>query len=160
MPGKVGNKNAMRHGKYAFLAQGRAPDGCGYVFKLIGQFRRHLETEIATKHGEISTYHGALVQTICRHEGRAQLLTRWLREAKDPTLADKLAVLREIGNASDNRDKAMRALGLDRSAAAHARDRLDAAIDALYAEPDPADLADDQTAAATPAGQPGAQGAS
>lgn len=104
----------MKHGIYSFLAIGRAPHGCQYVFRLIGQFKQALEFAVAAKHGEIGLYHAALIQTACRHEGRAQLLTRWLRKGEaELSYADRLSTLKEIGAASDARDKALKALRLD-----------------------------------------------
>jgi len=63
----------------------------------------------------LSVFHAALIQSACRHEGRAQLLTRYLREA-GLSLADRLAVLSGIGNATDSRDKCLQRLDLDRRA--------------------------------------------
>ena len=110
----TGNKARMSHGVYSFLALGRAPAGCGYVFRMIGQFKRAVEADVAERYGEISIYHAALIQTACRHEGRAQLLTRKLRQCEaELSHADQLATLKEIGNASDSRDKCLKLLGLD-----------------------------------------------
>jgi hypothetical protein len=141
--GKAKNVNARKHGVHGFLTLGRAPDGCGYVYRVVRQLRRQLEIDIQHKHGKVSTYHGALIQSACRHEGRAALLTRWLRlidgtdqagaaatsKKTDATLAEKLAILKEIGAASDSRDRCLKALGLDRD------ERASLYID-LYAEPE------------------------
>jgi len=91
------------------------PEGARYIRRQLGQFRRHLETTILERDGELSVFHAALIQSACRHEGRAQLLTRYLREA-GLSLADRLAVLSGIGNATDSRDKCLQRLDLDRRA--------------------------------------------
>ncbi len=84
--------------------------------RLIGQFRHSLEDVVLQRVGEVSLYSGALIQSACRHEGRAQLLQRWLRELdkgdKSPSIHDKLAILKEIGAASDARDRCLKQLGL------------------------------------------------
>ena len=103
----------MKHGLYSYLALGRAPQGCQYVFRLIGKFKQAIKAEVESIHGQVSIYHAALIQTACRHEGRAQP-TRWLREGeRELSNADRLNVLKEIGNASDARDRCLKALGLD-----------------------------------------------
>jgi len=112
--GYAGNRNRMRHGVRAFLALGRAPKGSGYIYRLLGKLRLQVEQAVLAKHDELSLYHAMLVQSLVRHEGRCQLLTRWLREATDLTLADRLAVLKEIGAATDARDKCAKGLELDK----------------------------------------------
>lgn len=111
-----GNRNAVRSGVHSFLATGRYPKGAAYVGRLVGQLRHSLEQLILEQEGEVSLYHGAVIQSACRHEGRAQLLQRWLRELEEngngPSIQDRLAILREIGSASDARDKCLKALGL------------------------------------------------
>lgn len=121
-----GNKVNMKHGRYSYLAMGRAPQGCEYIGRLVGQFRKALEAAVTEKHGEVALYHAALIQSACRHEGRAQLLTRWLRLCDELSYADRLATLKEVGAASDARDKALKAIGL------HDVDDRQTIIDQLY----------------------------
>jgi hypothetical protein len=78
--GPPGNRNAMTHGVRSFLALGRAPRGAEYIFRLLGKFRRQLEATVAEVHGEVSLVHATAIHSALRHEGRALLLTRWLRE--------------------------------------------------------------------------------
>jgi hypothetical protein len=107
------------------------PKGCGYVYRLTRELRHQLEAEIVHKHGQVGIFHAALVQTACRHEGRAQLLSRWLKQHADEMgHHDRLSYLREIGNASDARDRALKTLGLD----ADGRENV---LDALYSSPAP-----------------------
>ena len=114
-----GNRNAIRTGVYSFLTTGKYPRGASYVGRLIGQLRHSLESIVLGREGEVSVFNAAVIQSACRHEGRAQLLQRWLREIdgggnvkKPPSLQDRVSILREIGNASDSRDRCLRALGL------------------------------------------------
>jgi hypothetical protein len=128
MPGKLGNRNAAKHGVYGYLAIGSLPKGASYIRRQLGRFEGALRDAVTYKHGEVGVYHAALIQTACRHEGRAQLLTRWLREIDGTaTITDRVAILREIGSASDARDRCLRLLELD----AGGRDVLDA----LYTTP-------------------------
>lgn len=111
--GSKGNRNALVHGKYAYLAVGRLPPGASYIRRLLGAFQRATEAAVVEAHGEIPLTKAALIQSAVRHEGRAQLLTRWLRES-DLSLAERLAVLKEIGGATDARDRCLKLLDLDR----------------------------------------------
>ncbi len=107
-------KRPTVQGVRAYLAIGSLPKGASYIRRSLGKFRLALERSVLDKEGEICLYNAALIQTVVRHEGRAQLLTRWLRiEDADLKVADKAALLREIGSASDTRDKCLRLLGLD-----------------------------------------------
>ena len=109
------NRNAIKSGVYSFLANGRYPKGAEYVGRLIGQLRLSLEGIVMERESEVTVYNAAVIQSACRHEGRAQLLQRWLRELDkggSPSIQDRLAILKEIGNASDARDKCLKALGL------------------------------------------------
>lgn len=111
-----GNRNAERHGVWSFLALGRLPKGGAYIRRLLGELRRELETRVSQAHGEVSLGHAALVTTVCRHEGRALLLSRYLAlEGDGLKLMDRVSVLESIGRATDARDKAIAALKLQRS---------------------------------------------
>lgn len=128
MPGTLGNRNAVTHGIYSFLAMGSLPKGASYIRRQLSRLEDALRDAVLDKHGEISLLRAALVQTACRHEGRALLLSRWLRDrAGQMSDHDRMVYLREIGNASDARDRALKALGLDNNG----RD----VIDALYCGP-------------------------
>lgn len=110
-PGKIGNVNALKHGVRSYLAIGKLPKGASYIRRNLGQFRRTAEKCVMDVFGEISLHKGALIQSACRHEARAQLLTRWLRD-HDPTLEELRVTLAEIGRATDSRDRCIAALGL------------------------------------------------
>ena len=121
MSAPKGNRNRTTHGVHGYLAIGSLPKGASYIRRSLGQFRLALENSVQDKEGEICLYNAALIQSSVRHEARAQLLTRWLRkpgkdsDAKQPGLSftERLAVLREIGSATDARDKCLQRLGLD-----------------------------------------------
>jgi len=151
----LGNTNAATHGVRGFLTVGSMPAGCVPIQRALRRLRVALEDAVAAKHGEVDLYHGALIHSATRHEGRAQLLQRWLRIQGDErtivtktatqetngattkaatskqtglSLLERMAVLREIGQATDARDRCLRLLGLDRS------DKTDI-FAALYAPP-------------------------
>jgi hypothetical protein len=111
-----GNTNRQTHGLRSWAALGRFPAGASYVRRQCGRLRAVLEADVLDLDGQITVYQAALIQSACRHEGRALLLTRYLRDAKNPTLADQLAVMKEIGAATDSRDKCLQRLGIDRLA--------------------------------------------
>ena len=109
-----GNTNAVTHGRYSFLANGRLPRGCSYLHGLLANLRRELEAAVFQKFGEVSFFHGCVVQEAIRHEGRAQLCQRYLRlDAKDMGHGDRLVYLREIGAATKERNRCLRLLRLD-----------------------------------------------
>ena len=82
----------------------------------MGQLRHSLENILIERESEVTIYDAAVIQSACRHEGRAQLLQRWLRELdngdKSPSVQDRLSILREIGSATDARDKCLKSLRL------------------------------------------------
>ena len=110
-----GNANAMRHGVSSYLCLGKLPKGGAYIRRQLSLLKQQLERDVQDLYGELTTYHAALIQSACRHEGRAQLLTRWMRQVendareKDETVAisDRLAIVKEIGSASDARDRCL-----------------------------------------------------
>ena len=80
----------------------------------VRQLRRALDAATLDQHGELNVFQSATVQTACRHEARAMLLQRWLRnEFGELSTSEKVSILGEIGKASDARDRCLRALGLD-----------------------------------------------
>jgi hypothetical protein len=132
-----GNANHMRHG----LSAAKLPKGCEHISNRVGVFRRQLENEVIASHGEIGVYHAALIQSSVRHETRAKLLSRWLRESENEIrttiskgsangngttpettvtctslgILEKAQLLRDISNASDSRDKCLEKLRLDKA---------------------------------------------
>lgn len=126
------NVNAMRHG----LACGSLPRGCGYVLRITQKLRDFIEEAVRRRHGELSLWHGSVIQTALRWERHAMLAQRWLRKEHDQLTADqRLNFSREVARASSERDKCLRLLGLDRSQTA-------TIIEALYSQGQPEDQPD------------------
>ena len=115
MPGKPGNRNATRNGRYGWLAIGSLPVGASYIRRCVGKLRRELEIAVQSQAGQLGPYKAGLCQSAARHEGRALLAVRWLRErGQKMSDLERLAYLKEIGAATDARDRCLRALGLDK----------------------------------------------
>ncbi|MCA9248392.1 MAG: hypothetical protein KDA42_14800 [Planctomycetales bacterium] len=151
MPAPIENKNAIRHG----LTTGKLPAGCGYVERLTNQLRRALESAVLDIAGEIGLFAAATINTACRWERHALLAQRWLRRGKDLTPADKLAFSRDVARASAERDKCIKALGLDH------QDERDAwsVLDAVGVPPTADAAGDDSTDPSGDKAAPEAQGA-
>jgi len=113
MSGLKNNQNAMRHG----LRASTLPKGCSYIDAQVRIFRTVVRGLLEDKHGELALYHEAVLQSAVRHEQRALLAARWLRNECESLDVDKrLSLLNTITNASDNRDKCLQRLGLDKTA--------------------------------------------
>src|ERR1700733_3186235 len=128
------NSNAIRHGLLAV----KLPKGCSYIRRSVSTFRAAIEEEVIVRFREITTYRAALINSAVRHEQRALLLQRWLREATDSQTAshslqaqavdgkhtstiskqtglgimDRAQLLAQISAATDARDKCLERLGL------------------------------------------------
>lgn len=111
-----GNANRLKSGRRAWSAVKRLPKGCGSIRRQLYAERDEIEVETGAVHGKVSLYHAALIQSAIRHSGRAHLLERWLRVQPEMAFAERIATLREIGNATDSRDKCLKALGLNQQA--------------------------------------------
>jgi len=105
------NRGWVRHG----LACGKLPKGCEYVERRINAFRLQLEQAVMQAKGTVSIADAAAINSACKWERHGMLATRWLRQEMDNlSAADRLRFSAEIAKASDRRDKAIRALGLDK----------------------------------------------
>jgi hypothetical protein len=64
----------------------------------------------------VSLSKACIIQSICRHEAQCLLLQRWLRKGEASMSTDqRLAHLRQVGNATEARDRAVKSLALDRN---------------------------------------------
>ncbi|MDA1054229.1 MAG: hypothetical protein O3C40_27600 [Planctomycetota bacterium] len=109
--GPPGNGNAIRHG----LMAGKLPKGASYIELESERLRTALEDAVVNRTGgEISLHDAAVIQTAIRWERHALLAQRWLRnEAETLTPDQRLAFSRDVARASAERDKCLKALGLD-----------------------------------------------
>lgn len=106
-----GNLNSGRH----FLRAGSLPKRLKYIEVRLNCFRRNVESLVVAQKGEVSLLDAARINTALRHERHAILAQHWLRvEGERMAASDRLRFSEAIGKASDSRDKALVALGLDK----------------------------------------------
>jgi hypothetical protein len=108
-----GKRNSIRSGTHS-LAIGRYPKGGTHVARLVHAMRRQVEAEVIKRDGSIGVYQAAVINTAATHEGRALLLTRWLRVEFDRlSVLERANLLERIGTARQKRDECLRLLKLD-----------------------------------------------
>jgi hypothetical protein len=106
-----GNANAQRHG----MSGGKLPPDCVYIEHRVNALRRRLEEAVTALKGEVNFVDAAAINSVLKWERHGMLAQHWLRhEAENLSVAERLRFSEAIAKASDNRDKNIRALGLDR----------------------------------------------
>ncbi len=106
----VGNTNSLRHG----LKAGKLPKDARYIEHQMNSLRRTLESAVMAARGEVTIPDAAAIQTAVKWERHGALCLRWLRVEGDKLKPEqRLAFSREIAKASDSRDRAIAALGLN-----------------------------------------------
>jgi hypothetical protein len=109
-----GNRSAIRNGARSFVL-GRYPAGCSYIARSTHLLRSQLRSAVATQDGSTSVWSEAVIASACQHEGRRLLLLRWLRLEGDKLgTLDRATLLDRIGKATDQRDRCLQLLGLDK----------------------------------------------
>lgn len=115
--GQPGNQNARRHG----LRSTSLTKETRYIEHVIGRVRSNIEQAVVKQKGEVSILDAALIQSLCRHEMRAMLLGRWLRELMEnetpANLADRKSTLASLSRATDDRDRCLTRLDLGKDEA-------------------------------------------
>lgn len=140
----IGNHRRTRHG----LRASSLPPGCSYLKGQLQALRRDVRAELIDRDGATSIYQEALIQSAMRHEQRALLAQRWLRKEFDSIeMSEKVMLLREIGKATDARDKCFKQLGIGSrgtsgSVSALYVDAIDIASDAPQGSDSPSDAPD------------------
>jgi hypothetical protein len=105
-----GSANNLRHG----MKGSKLPAGCKYIEGRVNNLRRQVEEALIAIKGEINILDAAAVNSILKWERHGLLASHWLRhEIKKLSATDRLKFSEAIAKASDNRDKAIRSLGLD-----------------------------------------------
>ncbi len=123
------NLNAMRNGKRLVrLTVGELPTKLHSVKVEARKYRRGLEDAVLDVRGEVSVMDAHRIDTAAgatMHVG----VCRWLLRQKLSSMetGDILACSREMLRAKESRDRAVKALGLDK--------KMDGVLDALYTEP-------------------------
>ena len=96
----------------------KLPKGCKAIESELQALGRAIGHELSQQHGvaQVPLYAMAVQQTATRHELRARLAGRWLRLAPDDLpIETRLALLKAISDASDQRDKCLARLGLEKA---------------------------------------------
>jgi hypothetical protein len=106
------NQNHVTHG----LTGMGWPPGSENDRRRVARFTRALQSAVLEAKGEIGIVDAGTIQTAARWERHARLCGRWLRlEAKELTPDQRLNFSRDIGKASESRDRCLRSLGIDRA---------------------------------------------
>lgn len=106
------NSNATRSGRYGLIL-GRLPSGCSYIRQSCAIFRRGLEQAVLAARGSVSLSDALAIRTATRWERHALLCGRWLHgESTSLTPEQRLALSRDIANASERSDRAVKSLAL------------------------------------------------
>jgi len=122
-PGSPATMNGLRHG----MRDGKLPKGCAYIEYRLNSLRRQVEAAVVETKGEIGIVDAAAINSILKWERHGLLAAHWLRkEAEKLSPSDRLRFSEAIARASDNRDKNIRALGLDRDVVRDAWSQIDA----------------------------------
>lgn len=109
-------RNNLRHGLRA-ATLGKVPKGASYVGRLLTRLRKDLEAAVVEAKGELNLQDSLTVNTACRWERHALLANRWLaHNSETMTFDQRLNFSRDIARAAENRDRAVRNLGLDQNA--------------------------------------------
>lgn len=107
---RKGSANATRHG----MRGSKLPKGCKYVEGRVNALRRTMEEAVLALRSEITILDAAAINSILKWERHGLLAAHWLRHEIDSLSAtDRLKFSEAIAKASDNRDKAIKSLGLD-----------------------------------------------
>ena len=105
-----GSANNLRHG----MKGSKLPSGCKYIEYRVNNLRRQCEDALMQVKGEINIVDAAAINSVLKWERHGLLAAHWLRhEINKLSATDRLKFSEAIAKASDNRDKAIRSLGLD-----------------------------------------------
>lgn len=105
-----GNINAFRHG----LRSSKLPKSMLWAERRTNKFRQFVEEVVMEVKGEITLIDASSINTAVRWERHAILAAYFLNKELDSLSPDqRLSYSREVANASTQRDKCLRALGID-----------------------------------------------
>jgi hypothetical protein len=114
----AGNLNAAKHGRRSRARSGfvvgKGAKRDRYIIDRLRGLTNRLEILVDAAKGEISIMDAALINSAVRWEKVAALGDRWHREEGEKlNVSDRLNLVKSIAQASDNRDKCIKALGID-----------------------------------------------
>lgn len=106
----IANTNSVRHG----LKANRLPARLAWADRRVNAFRKVVENAVIAAKHEVTLVDAATINTLIRFEKHAVLCGHWLsKEIDNLSNADRIAFSREVANASAQRDKCLRQLGID-----------------------------------------------
>ena len=114
-----GNAHAWVHGLHSKIDRhglilGDLPKPVKQVALYGSKLRKSLEQIVMTHKGTLSLMDQAYITSACRWERIAQLSNRWMGEKYDElSVTERLQLAKAVGDASNNRDKALEKLQLD-----------------------------------------------
>lgn len=101
----------LKHG----LRCGSLPRGCGHLAAKVNQLQEWLESHVVELKGEICPTDASAIEVACKWQRHSLLAEKWLRDSFERLNHDqRISTHREVAQAAEKRDKAMRQLGLDR----------------------------------------------
>jgi hypothetical protein len=106
-----GNRSAWRHG----LRSNRSPADAAFIDVATDGLRRNVEDALIATKRSVSLSDAFVVNSIVRHESRAQKIAHYLRSADGLKLSimERCQLLAQLSDATDRRDRAVRLLNLD-----------------------------------------------
>jgi hypothetical protein len=122
----MGNLNRVRQGLHiSRLSLGNLPPRWANVGRVCAALRRELESAVMALRGEVSLADACTIQRACRWERHALLAQKWLRDNPDLPPAERLEFSKQIAQAGEKRDRALKSLGLPTAARSSPGDVLD-----------------------------------
>jgi hypothetical protein len=105
------NRARYRHG----LRSNRSPADATFIDVATDELRRNVEDAVVAAKGGVSLPDAFVVNSVIRHESRAQKIAHYLRSADGLKLGvmDRCQLLAQLSDATDRRDRAVRLLNLD-----------------------------------------------
>ena len=121
--GKLRSRGGANHVTHGLRGLGW-PRGAGQDRRRVAEFTRALTAAHVDSGGVLGIVEAGLIQTAARWERHARLCGRWLREGEGLTVEQRLAPSRDVGKASESRDRAIAALGPEAARSAEPLGRL------------------------------------
>lgn len=119
--GQPHNQNRVSHG----LRASGLPASASYLEGQLRAFRSYVRQELAARGVDVGVFHEALLQSAVRHETRALLAAKWLRDKESElTIEQRLSLMAAVSSATDSRDKCLDRAGLSKDVSGSIIDML------------------------------------
>src|SRR5581483_6525253 len=121
----------LRHGSYSRVPLTELPSPFKHVRRFVNEFRRWVEAELMERSGTITAYQAKRLHTACLAMRHLACVERLMKTSGPPPNGLKpevwMAYADRVVRYSETADRALKDLGLDRTAARSPWDVLDAA---------------------------------